>query len=105
MQASTSIFKRIKESVSLTDPSAIVILYGSYARGKEKKDSDIDVLILVDKDNVSRTDEKRLKYPLYDIEFETGHIISPLVLSKFQWETKHRNTPFYENISKEGILL
>ena len=73
--------------------------------GDHKSDSDIDILILIDKDKITSSDAKRLSYPLYDIEFETGKIISPLILSKKNWETKHRITPFYKNVRKEGIIL
>ena len=51
------------------------------------------------------SDERRITYPLFDIEFETGILISPLVLSKKDWESKHRITPFYENVTKEGKVL
>ncbi len=95
----------IIDSVKTTEPNATMILYGSYARGDNRKDSDIDLLILLDKDKITRIDEKRIKYPLYEIEFETGQIISPLVLSKQDWESRHRITPFYENVNQEGIVL
>lgn len=100
-----NILLSIKSSVKSVDPLATVILYGSFARGDEKKDSDIDILILVENDNLTREDKRRLKYPLYDIEFETGWIISPLVLSRKDWESRHRITPFYENVTKEGVIL
>ena len=99
------ILQLIKTSISNTEPNAILILYGSYARGDYREDSDLDILVLVDKDKITRTDQKRIKYPLYDIEFDTGTIICPLVFSKKDWETKHRNTPFYENVAKEGKIL
>ena len=95
----------IKQLVHKVDPKAQIILFGSYARGDNNKNSDIDLLILLDKENISYLDEKQITYPLYDIEFETGQIISPLVLSKFDWESKHRITPFYTNVKKEGIVL
>ena len=66
---------------------------------------DVDLLILIDKDKITRNDEKRMKYPLYDLEFKTGTIISPIVFSKKDWETRHRITPFYENVKKEGKIL
>ena len=105
MQNKNIILRKIKTSVHFSDPNAILILYGSYARGDYRDDSDVDLLILIDKDKVTRFDEKRIKYPLYDIEFETGTIISPLVFSKKDWETRHKITPFYENVIREGKVL
>lgn len=99
------VLRRIKDTVQTTDPHATLILYGSYARGDYQASSDIDLLILIDKKHVNREDQKRLKYPLYEIEFETGKIISPIVLSKNEWHTRHRGTPFYENVSREGQIL
>jgi len=105
MKDKNYILQLIKKSVSKTEPNAILILYGSYARGDYRDDSDLDILVLVDKDKVTRIDQKRIKYPLYDIEFDTGTIISPLIFSKKDWETKHRITPFYENVVREGRIL
>ena len=65
------ILQLIKKSVSKTEPNAVLILYGSYARGDYRDDSDLDLLVLVDKDIISRFDQKRIKYPLYEIEFDS----------------------------------
>lgn len=105
MNTSNSILTRVKESVKLQDPKARIIIYGSFARGDNKKDSDLDLLILLDKNPVTRDDEKRIKYPLYDIEFDSGQIISPIVFSQSEWETRHKITPFYHNVHNEGIEL
>lgn len=105
MKDNKNILFMIKNLVKSTEPDATIILYGSYARGDNRKDSDLDLLILLDKDKVTREDEKKVKYPLYDIEFETGQIISPLVISKKDWETRHKITPFYDNILREGVIL
>jgi len=95
------ILKQIKVSVIKIVPDARVFLYGSYARSDNRTDSDIDILILINKEIVTRDDEKKIKYPLYEIEFENGIIISPLIYSKKAWETKHKITPFYENVLRE----
>jgi len=105
MEKEKGILKLIRKTIRKTDPEAKIILYGSRARGDDKQDSDIDLLILLDKEKITRADEKRIKYPLYNIEFETGQIISPLVIPKKKWERRHRITPLYENVQKEGIVL
>ena len=99
------ILYKVKNVLKKNAPNAKAILFGSFARGENTIDSDLDILILLDKDEVTREDEIRIKYPLYDIEFDTGQIISPLVLSQTDWENKHRITPFYENVLKDGIAL
>ena len=98
---------KVKKSVKAVfgDKLKKIILYGSYARGDNRDNSDIDLLILIEKDKITLSDEKRIKYPLFDIEFDTGQIISPLLFTKNEWENKHKITPFYENVNKEGIEL
>ena len=105
MHTKDQILQRIKKSVGLTAPGAVLMLFGSYARGTNTAVSDIDLLILIDKDKISFSEEKRITDPLYDIEFETGTLINPIVLSKIDWESRHRITPFYKNVAREGIVL
>jgi uncharacterized protein len=105
MISKKNILLKIKQLVNKTEPMATVVLYGSFARGDNKKYSDIDILILVDKDKISYTDEIRIKYPLYDLEFDTGRVISPVIFARKDWETRHSITPFYKNIKKEGVIL
>ena len=105
MKSVSSILKQIKASVLTNQPGATLILFGSYARGDFKSDSDIDILVLIDKEQVSRNEEKKIVYSLYDIELETGIIISPVIYPKHTWETRYSITPFYESVTKEGKLL
>lgn len=95
----------IKNRIEVVDTNVKIVLFGSFARHENHKESDIDLLILTDKQPLSFEDETRLKNPLYDLEFETGQIISPIIFSKKVWESTHSKTPFYENILKEGITL
>jgi predicted nucleotidyltransferase len=86
-------------------PDAEIYLYGSQARGNSKKYSDWDLLILLNLKNISFDLETRLMDDFYDIELETGEIISPLIYSKSDWIEKYSITPLYENIQKEGIRI
>lgn len=104
MAATNQILKLIKDTVAQTEPGASVILYGSYARGDNNEDSDIDLLVLVNKDVLTIQDKDRITYPLYKIGIKTDTIISPIVYTKSAW-ANHRVTPFYENVRREGRVL
>lgn len=99
------ILYNIKKIVQDREPSARIFLYGSRSRGTAKPDSDWDVLILLDKDLLSSEMERAISYPLYDLEFEIGEVISPMIYTEKEWNTKYRVTPFYRNVMKEGKLL
>ena len=76
-------------------PDAKVIMYGSEARGDARQDSDIGLLILVDKDRLSYEEITKITYPLYDIEFASGIQINPLVRTRKQWENRPFKTPIF----------
>ena len=77
----TKILNQIKRIVKNKEPSAKIYLYGSRSRGTAKNDSDWDLLILLNKDNISPEIEREITYPLYDLEFDTGEVISPMTVS------------------------
>lgn len=105
MTSKNQILLKIKDSIRHEDPNADIILYGSRARGNNKKLSDWDILILIDnKERVNEAEDK-FRDHLYNIELETGQIISPLVYSKEYWKKKLKFSPLYYNINKEGIYL
>ncbi len=80
-------------------------MYGSYARGENRKDSDIDILVLIDKDKITLDDREKIGAPLYDIQLETEILISPIIYTRNTWNTRLQITPFYKNVTREGILL
>jgi len=92
-----------KEIISL-DPKAQVILFGSRARGDSKADSDWDILVLTDSNDVFLAEES-FRDKLFDLEIETGEIFSLFVYNKKDWNTRHKITPLYMNIKKEGVRL
>jgi len=94
----------IRHYINAIDPKAEVILYGSRARGDERHDSDWDILVLTDY-SVDLITERKFRNKLYDLELETGEPLSIFVYSKNDWQTKQRITPFYENVTQEGVRI
>lgn len=103
--ADSKILNQIKKIVTEQEPKAKIYLYGSRSQGTAKSNSDWDLLILLNKDKISPEDEQKISYPLYDLEFDTGEVISPMIYSEKEWNTKHKITPFYQNVMREGRLL
>ncbi len=105
MMRNEFILKQIKEVVSSHSPHSDVYIYGSRARGDALKQSDWDILILLDTPFVNFDLEKQFIDALYEVEIETGEVITPLIYSKSEWNKKHHITPLYKNIQHEGIRI
>ena len=105
MNKRDKILNRIKGVVEKTAPGSDIYLYGSRARGDSSRLSDWDVLILLSTKNVSFALETKFMDAFYEVELETGEIISPMVYAKQDWDERHAITPLYENIKKEGVRI
>ena len=80
--------------------------FGSYAREKEKEDSDLDILVIVDRES-SELEEK-----IFDIayqlmwEYDFQPLFSVKTMSKKHYDfLRNINTLFYQNLQKEGIVV
>ncbi len=81
-----------------------VILYGSYARGDFDKDSDIDIMILVDFDDLKMCEDKIIDLT-YDFNLEHGTEIMPVVQNINHFEHWKNAYMFYNNVSREGVPI
>jgi predicted nucleotidyltransferase len=95
---------RIRTEIKRIDPKAKVVLFGSRARGDARKDSDWDLLILIDSQDI-REKEELFRDKIYDLELETEEIISMFVYNNKDWTSRHKITPLYKSIKKEGVVL
>lgn len=99
------LLKKVLKVVDKNAPDSEVYLYGSRARGDEKKLSDWDLLILLNKQNISFDFETKLMDALYELELETGESISPLIYTRHDWNGNRSGTPLFENIQKDGVRV
>lgn len=101
----TDIVERVRHQARTLLPEAQVILYGSEARGDARPESDIDLLLLLPDKTVSPEKEHFIAKTFFEIELQTGVVISVLTMPREQWEKPPVITPFYQNVKREGIML
>lgn len=97
--------ERISKIIRQKDPNAEAYLFGSRARGDSGPDSDWDVLILVDESTITNVIEDKFRDGLYDLELDSGQVISIFVHPKKDWNDMKDFSPLHKNVSKEGIRL
>ena len=96
------ILHEFKEDVKniLGDNFVEMILFGSYARGDYREDSDVDVLIVVKEKNKSV--EKIVSDIADRILLERGLLISVFIYSVKNFNIKN---PFLDNVKHEGVRI
>lgn len=83
-----------------------ILLYGSYARGEQRENSDYDIMILT---TLSDTEIEKAEEKIFDIAFdyEMKYLVEISVIMK---NVEHFNywlgaLPFYDNVNREGVVL
>lgn len=83
-----------------------IILYGSYARGDNTEESDIDIMIILNCDAAEiRTLRKVTAEMASDISLEQEVFLSILLRDKKYFEDNLEILPFYQNVVKEGVAV
>ena len=86
-------------------PDAEIILYGSKAKGNADDESDMDVLILLDRE-INNALEEEIFHISYEIELKHGVVFGEIVENKDFWVSpKACAMPLHRNIDKEGIAI
>ena len=96
--------KELKETLINQNNITRILIFGSYARGEETPDSDLDLLILV------RNEDKQLEEEIlkiaYDVmwKYDFNPLFSVQILTEEYFHyLRDVDSSFYKNIEKEGI--
>ena len=108
MEDLSCLLERYKEAVSqiLGERLKRIILYGSYARGDFKQDSDMDIMILADIQPEEISNLADRSYDItYDFEVKYEMEINPSIQSIQVYEQWKGVYPFFMNIEKDGVAV
>jgi len=105
----TTVLDNLVFSLKPADPYKI-ILFGSYAQGNQNKDSDIDLMVILDNDHVSKTYEERLNKKIFIrtllLEINRKIPLDILVYSKEELsQIKKYGNHFIDEIEKTGKII
>ena len=94
----------IRKGVSF--PLVSIILFGSLARGEERSDSDIDVLVLTENDGDLREAEKEMENIENKVIEEFGNRLSPLIWEVPEFQRRYKaEDHLLGEIMKEGLVI
>lgn len=94
------VYRKVRKYADLVRrdmPVSAIVLYGSHARGEGRKDSDIDVAVVVDE---LRGDFLDLNARLFSLSREVDVAIEPKLIVK-----KNNMSGFLESILKYGKVI
>lgn len=104
IQLSNPVINNIKELKKMILPDAKLILFGSQARQDATSESDWDMLILIDKEEISPNDFEKYAYPFVELGWKLGEYFSMKIYTVSEW-MKRKGTPFFKNVESEGVEL
>jgi len=93
-----------KKAHSIVPRNSKIILFGSQARGDAHDGSDWDVLVLLDKEQITLAEYDDVSYPMTELGWDMGESINTILYTKREWEKDIAN-PFVINVNREGIVL
>lgn len=83
-----------------------IILYGSCARGDFEKDSDIDIMVLLD---IPQEQIGKARKKLLDIsdrlDLDNDVVLSPVIQNYRLYKQYMPVSVFYQNVQKEGVRI
>jgi len=97
--------EQLKKSLEDEFGKVELVLFGSKARGNFSDDSDVDILVFTDKEEIRRNAAKLSDLTFY-VNFEYGTNLSCKIANNKKWEDPNYYTlPFPRNVREDAINL
>ena len=101
----TEVINKIREVAhEIVPQGGRVLLYGSRARGDAHSDSDWDLLLILNKETLEKSDYDNVVYPFTALGWDLGEMIIPVIYTSKEWKA-NSFTPFYKNVEQEGMII
>jgi len=94
--------KKLRESFG--EKVIKIILFGSYARNSFNEESDLDILVIVDDENLESYKNKRIELTNYYLS-EKNILLSIIIERASTLERFKNHSPFLINVNKEGKVI
>ena len=102
---SKEVIGRIRqEAISVLPKGSSLLLYGSRARGDSHEDSDWDLLIILDKQEIVSDDYDNYNYPFVRLGWDIGEMIAPTLYTKKEWDSISF-LPYHKNVERDKIQI
>ncbi|WP_436414419.1 nucleotidyltransferase domain-containing protein [Petrimonas sp.] len=104
MTKQEKIIKSIQNLKKEVLPEGKLVLFGSRAREDATSESDWDLLILLDKKEITSSDFDQYAYPFVQLGWKFGEYFSPKLYTESEWIDR-KSSFFFKNVQAEGVEL
>lgn len=81
-----------------------IVLYGSYARGEETSESDVDIAVILKEGKTEQMHDAMVDI-VVEHELAQGVTFSVIPIEFEQYDQLKHTLPFFKNMDKDGIVL
>jgi predicted nucleotidyltransferase len=103
-QSLEELLDEIANSIKTVHPDSTIILFGSYAKGEQNDDSDLDICVLVPELTYNRTDMTVDAYGAIRRDFPLPIDVLLFTRDEFEESAKKKSRMQYK-IKNEGVVL
>lgn len=84
-----------------------MLVFGSVARGTDRPDSDIDILVVLNspEDAIGWQAERHVRELVYPVELEDDVVLDLKVMAKGDLAGLRGHTPFMEQVRAQGVAI